>query len=64
MSDQRTVNRLIALLRRHVADLRRMEREGADPSEVEQRKRLISRLQTRLADTVRDLLSDQRPSPA
>jgi hypothetical protein len=64
MTDERTLDRLIAHLRTHVADLRRLEREGADATEVEGRRRLILRLQSHLADTVRDLLSAQRPSPA
>jgi len=63
MTDPRTVDRLIDHLRAHVADLRRLEREGADPSEVEERRRLVLRLQTHLAGAVRDLVSVQRPSP-
>jgi hypothetical protein len=64
MTDPRTLERLIAHLRGHVAELQRMEHEGAPPQELAQRKRLIARLQACLADAVRDLLSPQRPTPA
>ena len=49
MTDERTLERLIAHLRGQVAELRRLEREGAAPEEVAQRKRLILRLQEHLA---------------
>jgi hypothetical protein len=62
MSDERTLDRLIAHLRGHVAELRRLEREGAAREEVAERRRLIMRLQEHLADTVRDLLTPPRPS--
>ena len=62
MTDGRTVDRLVAHLRVHVADLRRLEQEGAEAPEVAERKRLILRLQDRLAYAVRDLLARQRPS--
>ena len=60
MSDERTLDRLIAHLRGQVAELRRLEREGAGAEELAERKRLIVRLQERLAYVVRDLLSVQR----
>ena len=63
MSDERTLDRVIAHLRTHVADLRRLEREGAGPQELAERRRLIGRLQQHLADTVRELLEGQRPAP-
>jgi hypothetical protein len=57
MTDERTLDRLMAHLRTHVADVRRLELEGADQTEVEERKRLILRLQRQLAYAVRDLLT-------
>jgi hypothetical protein len=63
MTDERTLDRLIAHLRTHVSELRRLEREGADPGVVAERKRLIMRLQDHLAYAVRDLLRGQRASP-
>jgi D-tyrosyl-tRNA(Tyr) deacylase len=63
MTDERTLDRLIAHLRTHVADLRRLEREGAEPDEVAERKRLITRLQRHLSDAVRELLTVHPPSP-
>jgi hypothetical protein len=45
MTDERTLDRLIAHLRAQVAELRRQEEEGAGPDEVADRKRLILRLQ-------------------
>ncbi|HEY2652658.1 MAG TPA: hypothetical protein VGI50_12085 [Solirubrobacteraceae bacterium] len=62
MTDERTLDRLIAHLRTHVAELRRLEGEGADPIELVDRKRLILRLQEHLAAAVRDLVSVPRPS--
>ena len=41
--------RLITHLRTHVAELRRLEREGAVADEVAERKRLILQLQEHLA---------------
>jgi hypothetical protein len=64
MSEERTLDRLIAHLRGQVAELRRLEREGAPAEELAERKRLIFRLQERLAYVVRDLLTVQRTSPA
>ena len=63
MSDERTLDRLIAHLRGQVAELRRLEAKGAEPEDVAERKRLILRLQERLAYVVRDLVNVQRTSP-
>jgi hypothetical protein len=60
MTDERTLDRLIAHLRAHVAETRRLELEGADQTEIEERKRLILRLQQQLAYAVRDLLTVDR----
>jgi hypothetical protein len=62
MTDERTLDRLMAHLRGQVAELRRLEREGAAHEDVVERRRLIMRLQERLAYTVRDLLSPPHPS--
>ena len=64
MTDERTIDWLMAHLRTHVAELRRLERAGAAPEEVADRKRSILQLQEHLANAVRDLLRGQRPSPA
>ena len=53
MTDERTLDRITTRLRTHVAELRRLEVEGADRTEVEERKRLISRLQHQLAYAVK-----------
>jgi hypothetical protein len=63
MTDERRLDRLIAHLRGQVAELRRLEREGADPDQVAERKRLILRLQEHMAYAVRDLLEPRRTSP-
>ena len=63
MTDERTVDRLIAHLRGHVSELRRLEREGAAPHEVAEHKRLIRRVQDHLSYAVRDRLAGQRGSP-
>ena len=63
MTDQRTLDRLLAHLRGQVAELRRLEDEGAAPDDIAERRRLILRLQDRLSYVVRDLLSLQRTSP-
>ncbi|HUJ34119.1 MAG TPA: hypothetical protein VLW51_02840 [Solirubrobacteraceae bacterium] len=63
MSDQRTLDRLIAHLRGQVAELRRLEVEGGAAEDIAERKRLILGLQERLAYVVRDLLGVRRPSP-
>jgi hypothetical protein len=57
MTDERTLDRLMAHLRANVAEVRRLELAGADQAEVEQRRRLIFRLQEQLAYAVRDLLA-------
>ena len=70
MTDERTLDRLMVHLRTHVAEARRLELEGADQTDVEERKRLISRLQQQLAYAVRDLLTIDgkaqagRPAPS
>jgi hypothetical protein len=64
MTDERTLDRLIAHLRSQVAELRRLEREGVAPDQVEERRRVILRLQDHLAYAVRDVLtagSSHRP---
>ena len=63
MTDERTLEPLIAHLRTHVAELRRLEREGAGAQEVAERKHLILRLQEHLAYAVRDLLNVHRTLP-
>jgi hypothetical protein len=64
VTDERTLERLLAHLRGQVAELRRLEREGVEPADLAERKRLILTLQERLAFVVRDLLGAQRTSPA
>lgn len=63
MTDERTLGRLMAHLRGEVAEVRRLERNGAAPEELADRKRLILRLQEHLAYAVRGLLDRGRPSP-
>ena len=62
MTDERTLDRLIAHLRAQVAELRRLEDEGAAPEELADRRRLIIRLQDSLSYAVRDLLNGRRTS--
>jgi hypothetical protein len=64
MTDERTLDRLIAHLRAHVAELRRLKQEGADRAEVEDRERLVVRLQEHLAYAVRDVVTMRPTSPA
>jgi len=64
MTDERTLDRLMAHLRTHVAEARRLELEGGDQTEVEERKRLILRLQQHFAYAVRDLLTVDRNAHA
>jgi hypothetical protein len=64
MSGDRMLDRLIAHLRTHVAELRRMEREGADARELEERRLLIARLQNHLAEAVGDVLGSHQASAA
>jgi hypothetical protein len=63
MTDERTLDRLIAHLRAHVAELRRLKQQGADRAEVEERERLVVRLQEHLAYAVRDVVTMPRTSP-
>jgi hypothetical protein len=43
-----------------VAELRRLERAGAAPGELERRRELIARLQSQLAGLVRTALAPQQ----
>ena len=52
MIDQRSLDRLIVHLRAQVSVLRRLERDGAQPEELEERRRLVWRLQAHLASAV------------
>ena len=63
MTDERKLDRLIAHLRGQVAELRRLEREGAAADQLVDRKRLILRLQEHVAYAVRDLMGVPRTSP-
>jgi hypothetical protein len=60
VTSERTLDRVIAHLRGQVAELRRREREGASAEELTERRRVILRLQERLAYVVRDLLRVQQ----
>jgi hypothetical protein len=62
MTDERTVDRLLAHLRAQVAEARRLELEGADPAEVQEHRLVVFRLQQQLAYAVRDLLTP-KPRP-
>jgi hypothetical protein len=53
----RTLARITTHLRAHVAELRRLEEAGAARSELDERRRLIARLQTHLAGLVRSALA-------
>jgi hypothetical protein len=64
MTEERTIDRLIAHLRAHIAELRRLERAGAAPQVLADRRRLVLRLQEQLAYAVRDLVRGQLTSPA
>jgi hypothetical protein len=57
----RTLERITAHLRAHVAEARRLERAGAGAGEIEERRALIARLQDHLAGLVKNALS---PGPA
>jgi len=59
MSEERRLERLIAHLRAQVAELRRLERDGAAREEVEVRRGLVLRLQDHLAAAVIDALGPQ-----
>jgi hypothetical protein len=54
IADRRALEPLVRHLRAHVADLRRLEAEGAEPAVLAERRGLISRLQDQLAFAVRD----------
>jgi hypothetical protein len=62
MTAERKLERLIAHLRSHVAELRRLERSGAGAEEVAERRRVIRLLQDHLSYAVRDLLRPPGPS--
>jgi hypothetical protein len=62
MTDERALDRLMAHLRGQVAELRRLEEDGAPPEEVAEHQRVIVRLQEHLAHAVRDLLTSRRPA--
>ena len=64
MPTNRPPDRLIAHLRAQVAELRRLEREGAAEEHVAERRRVIMRLQDHLAHAVQDLLGPPHPSSA
>jgi hypothetical protein len=57
MTNERTLDRLIAHLRGQVAELRRREREHAAPDELAERRRVIVRLQEHLAHAVREAIA-------
>jgi hypothetical protein len=61
VTDERTIDRLIARLRGQVSELRRRAREGAAADEIAERRRLVLRLQDNLAYAVRDLVRAQQP---
>lgn len=60
MTDERKLDRLMAHLRGQVAELRRLEREGAGADQVAESRRLVLRLQEHVAYAVRDLLAGPR----
>jgi hypothetical protein len=62
MTDERTLDRMMAHLRGQVVELRRLERNGAAPDDTADRKRLILYLQEHLAYAVRDLLNAPKTS--
>jgi hypothetical protein len=57
MSTERRLAALVAHLRAQVAELRRLEHEGADPQDLDGRRTVIARLQLHLAEAVRETLS-------
>jgi hypothetical protein len=63
MTNDHMLDRVIAHLRVHVAELRRLERCRADPRELEERRLVIARLQNQLARVVRDVIRAE-PAPA
>jgi hypothetical protein len=56
----RVLERITTHLRAQVAELRRLERAGAAERELEERRRLIARLQAHLAGLVRRALAPPR----
>jgi hypothetical protein len=62
VTDPRKLELLIAQLREQVAEVRRLEQEGAPQEQVSGRRRLIARQQDDLAYAVRDLLNSPHPS--
>jgi hypothetical protein len=56
----RLLERITTHLRAHVGELRRLERAGADPGELDERRELIARLQSHLAGLVRSTLAPPR----
>jgi hypothetical protein len=64
MTGDRMLDRVMAHLRTHVAELRRLEQEGARPEELAERRQLIAQLQNRLADVVREVVSPRQRSTA
>ena len=54
MTADRMPDRVITHLCAHVAELRRLEREGADSGELDERRQVIARLHKHLADMLRD----------
>jgi hypothetical protein len=57
VTDERAIERLIVHLRAQVAELRRMERDGASSRDIEQSRRMVLRLKGYLADAVVELVS-------
>ena len=64
MSGDRKLDRLIVHLRTHVAELRRLEQQGAGPDELAERRQLIAQLQGYLSNAVREVVSPHQPSTA
>jgi hypothetical protein len=64
MSNDRMLDRLIAHLRTHVAELRRLEGDGADARELEERRQLIERLQKHLGEAVREVVTHGQAAAA
>jgi cell division septum initiation protein DivIVA len=63
MTDERTLDRLLAHLRAQAAEARRLELEEADRAAVQEHQRLVLRLQQQLAYAVRDLLAPKPRAP-
>jgi hypothetical protein len=56
----RSLERITTHLRAHVAELRRLERAGAAPGEIEERRAVIARLQGQLAGLVKAAVTPAR----